>query len=153
LLSGREVIKMVEVNYLALIIAAVAQMVLGFLWYGPLFGKEWSKLRGFTFDKLSKEEQKAMQQKMMPWYGVTFVVSLVTAYVLAHVMFLSQNYFAYTPLMTGLTTAFFMWLGFMMPVRLYNEIFGGNNWKLFGIDTGYSLFGLLAMGVVLGYLQ
>lgn len=144
---------MVEVNYLALILAAVAQMVLGFLWYGPLFGKEWSKLRGFNFDKLSKEEQKKMQQQMMPWYGVTFVVSLVTAYVLAHVMFLSQNFFAYTPLMTGLTTAFFMWLGFMMPVRLYNEIFGGNNWKLFGIDTGYSLASLLAMGAVLGYLQ
>lgn len=144
---------MVEVNYLALILAAVAQIALGFLWYGPLFGKEWSKLRGYNFDKLSKEEQRKMQQKMMPWYGLTFVISLVTAYVLAHVMFLSQNFFAYTPLMTGLTTAFFMWLGFMMPVRLYNEIFGGNNWKLFGIDTGYSLVSLLATGAVLGYLQ
>jgi hypothetical protein len=143
----------VPVNYLALLVAGVAQMIVGFIWYGPLFGKVWSKMKGFDFDKMTKAEQKEMQKKMMPYYGVTFVVSLVTAYILAHTMFLSQNFFHYSPVMTGLTTAFWMWLGFMMPVRLYNEIFGGKNWKLFAIDTGYSLAGILAMGLVIGYMM
>ncbi len=140
----------VPVNYLALLLAAIAQMIVGFIWYGPLLGKPWMKLKGFNH---TQAEMKEMQKQMMPYYGLTFVVSLVTAYVLAHVMFLSQNYFNYQPLMTGLMTAFFMWIGFMMPVRFYNEIFGGKNWKLFAIDTGYSLAGILAMGVVLGYLS
>lgn len=39
---------MVPVNYLAILVAAVLSMVLGFLWYGPLFGKEWTKLMGVT---------------------------------------------------------------------------------------------------------
>lgn len=143
-------ILVVPVNYLALLLAAVAQMVVGFIWYGPLFGKMWSAMKGYG--DMSKEKMKEMQKQMMPWYAGTYVVSLVSAYVLAHVMFLSNNYFHYSPLTTGLLSGFFMWLGFMMPVRLYNEIFGGKNWKLFAVDTGYNLAGLLAMGLVLAYL-
>ena len=37
----------IPINYLAVLAAAVSNMVLGFLWYGPLFGKTWSKLMGW----------------------------------------------------------------------------------------------------------
>ncbi|OGH02616.1 MAG: hypothetical protein A2798_03180 [Candidatus Levybacteria bacterium RIFCSPHIGHO2_01_FULL_37_17] len=140
----------VEVNYIALLLAAVAQMVIGFAWYGPLFGKMWQKLKGF--DSKSKEEMAEMQKKMMPYYAVTYVVSLITAYVLAHVMFLSQNFFNYEPLTTGLMTAFWMWLGFILPIHLGNTIFSEKkDWKLFGLDAAYWLVSLLAMGLVLGF--
>jgi hypothetical protein len=33
-----------SVNFLAILAAAVANLLLGFLWYGPLFGKPWMKL-------------------------------------------------------------------------------------------------------------
>jgi len=89
---------------------------------------------------------------MGKWYGISFVVSLVTAYVLSHVMTLSMNYFHYAKLETGFMTAFWMWLGFMMPVQLTATIFGNKNWKLFGIDTGYQLVSLLGMGIVLALL-
>ena len=143
----------VEVNYIAVLLAAVVQMALGFAWYGPLFGKPWSKMKGFAFDKMSKEEKSAMQKKMMPYYGVTFVLALITAYVLVHVMFLSQNFFNYSQVVTGLMSALWMWLGFMLPVQASATIFSDNkNWKLLSIDTGYQLASLLAMGLVLGYL-
>lgn len=137
----------VEVNYLAVLLAGVVSMVLGFLWYSPiLLGKPWMKERGMSAESLKKS-----QKEMGKWYGLSFVVSLITAYVLSHVMTLSINFFQYEALSAGLTTAFWMWLGFVMPVQLTAMIFSDKkNWKLFGIDTGYQLVSLLGMGVVLG---
>lgn len=36
-----------SINYLAVLIAAVASMIIGFLGYGPLFGKAWMRLMNF----------------------------------------------------------------------------------------------------------
>lgn len=138
----------VEVNYLAVVLAGVASMVSGFLWYSPmLFGKPWMRLSGYTAENLKKA-----QKEMGKWYGLSFLVSLVTAYVLSHVMTLSESFFGYSRLSTGLTTAFWMWLGFMMPVQLTGEIFGDKKWKLFAINTGYQLVSLVLMAVVLAVL-
>ncbi len=138
----------IEVNYLAILVAGVVSMGVGFLWYSyAMFAKPWMKLMGYTKDSM-KDEQK----KMGPMYALSFVVALVTAYVLSHVMFLSEHFYGYTPLMTGVTTAFFMWFGFVAPVQMTDVIFGGKPWKLFYINTGYQLASLLAMGVVLGLL-
>ncbi len=140
---------MIEVNYLAVLVAAVVSMAIGFLWYHPvLFGKQWMKLKGYTSESLKK-----VQKEMGKLYALSFVVALVTAYVLSHVMTFSENYFGYPMLQTGLTTAFWMWLGFMMPVQITATIFGDKKWKLFAIDTGYQLVSVLAMGVVLGLMM
>lgn len=134
-----------EVNYYAIILAGILSMVFGFLWYSPLlFGRQWMKLSGYTSDSLKKA-----QKEMGKLYGISFVLSLVTAYVLSHVITLSENYYGYSSLSTGLITAFWMWLGFMMPVQLTGEIFGAKNWKLFGLNTGYQLFSLMLTAVVL----
>ena len=138
----------VEVNYLAVLAAAVASMAVGFAWYSPmLFGKQWIKLTGRTNADLEREKKE-----MSKTYGISFLLALVTAYVLSHVMFLSENFFNYTRLSTGLTSAFWMWLGFIMPVQVTEVLFGGKKWKLFGINTGYQLISLLAMGAVIGML-
>ena len=140
---------MVEVNYLAVLLAGIAAMVVGFVWYGPmLFAKEWMKLMGHT-----AESMKGAKDEMAKTYSISFVLALVTAYVLAHVMFLSQNFFQNPMLTTGLMTAFWMWLGFVMPVQVTDVLFGGKKWKLFAINTGYQLVTLLVMGVIIGLLS
>lgn len=138
----------ITVNYLAILVAGVASMAVGFLWYGPmLFAKPWMKLMGYT-----QESMKDTKKKMGKTYAISFVVSLVMAYVLAHVMGLSENFFHYSRISTGLTTAFWMWLGFIMPVQMTEVLFGGKKWKLFGINTGYQLVSLLAMSVVIAVM-
>lgn len=138
----------ISVNYLAVIFASVVSMGLGFLWYSPMvLGKQWMKEHGMTAESLKKA-----QKEMGKLYGLSFVVSLVTAYVLSHVMTLSENFFHYPMLQTGLTSAFWMWIGFMMPVQMTATIFGNKNWKLFRIDTGYQLVSIMAMGAVLALL-
>lgn len=138
----------VQVNYLAVLIAAVVSMAIGFLWYSPaVLGKQWMKEKGLTSEKLKKE-----QKEMGKWYIFTFILALITAYVLAHVISLSMNFFNYPKVQTGLTSAFWMWFGFVMPVQASATIFGNKNWKLFGIDTGYQLVSLLVMGIAVGML-
>jgi len=34
--------------YIPILIATIASFIFGFLWYGPLFGKQWMNLMGFT---------------------------------------------------------------------------------------------------------
>ena len=136
----------ISVNFLAVLIAAVAAMAVGFLWYSQaLFGKPWMKLMGYT-----AESMKGAQKEMGKTYGISFVLALVTAYVLSHVMGLSMNFFHYTGVSTGLTSAFWMWLGFVMPVQLTEVLFGRKVLNLFAINTGYQLASLLVMGIVLG---
>ena len=147
-LEWREVIEMnVEVNYIAILIAAIVSMALGFLWYSPaLFGKRWMKLMGYT-----SESMKAAQKEMGKMYIVSLVLTLITAYVLSHIIALSTNFYNYNPLMTGLTSAFWVWIGFIMPVQATEVIFGKKTWELFGINTGYQLASVLAMGIVIGF--
>lgn len=139
---------MVPINYLAVLAAAIVSMGIGFLWYSEaVLGKPWMKEKGITKEAIKKE-----QKEMGKYYALSFVLALITAYILSHVMVFSENYFHMSPLTTGLMSGFWMWLGFMMPVQATATIFGGKNWKLLGIDTGYQLASILAMGVVIGLL-
>lgn len=139
----------IEVNYLAVVSAAVAAMVVGFVYYSPfVLGKPWMKLMGLT-----SESVKAAQREMARIYGISFVLALVTGYVLYHIMSLSMAFFNYNPVSTGLTSGFWVWIGFVMPVQLTEVLFSKKPVKLFGINTGYQLVSLLAMGVVIGLLR
>lgn len=140
----------VEVNYFAILLAVVANMATGMLWYSPmLFAKPWMKAMGYTASSM-KDDQKEMGK----WYGISAILGGVMAYVLSHVMALSMNFFGTDPVTTGLTSAFWMWLGFIMPVQATTTIFSREkNWNLFGINTGYQLVSMLLMGLVLGLLH
>lgn len=136
------------ISYIAVLLAGVASMAVGFFWYSTLaFGKPWMQLKGYT-----EETLKATQAEMGKWYAVSFVGSLLMAYILAHVAHLSDAFFGYGLLPAALSSAFFMWLGFVMPVQLTQQIFGEKKWKLLAIDTGYQLASLLAMGLIIGLI-
>src|SRR3989344_6888370 len=140
---------MIEVNYLAIVVATVGAMALGFAWYQPaLFGKIWIREMGY-----SEKELKEDQKKMGKYYGMSFVVTVLMAYVLNHVIGLSMAFYNYAPIMTGITSAFWMWLGFVAPVQVTGVIFSRErNWKLLKINTGYQLVSLLVMGIVIGFM-
>lgn len=138
----------VPVDYVNILLAGIASMAVGFLWYSKLvFGVPWMQLKGYTPETL-----KVAQAKMGKLYAISFVLSLLMAYMLSHVTVLSTVFFGNNVLQAALTSAFFMWLGFVMPVQFTAQMFGEQKWKLFGIDTGYQLASLLAMGLLIGWL-
>lgn len=138
----------VEVNWLTVLIAAVVSMGIGFFWYSPmLFGKPWMKLMG-----LSKSDMKGAQKQMGMMYGLSFVATLITAFVLTHSIAQALPFYGMGKLVTGLMSGFWAWAGFIAPVQMTDVIFGGKKWSLFAINTGYQLASVLAMGLVLGLM-
>ena len=140
----------VDVNVLAVLACAIAAMILGFLWYGPLFGKTWAELMGWG--SMTAEMLKEKQKGATPGYIASFVGALVMAYILSHSIAFAASYPAlasYSHLQVGLTTGFFMWLGFVAPVTVGTVFWDGRPWRLWFINAGYYLVQLLVMGTIL----
>ena len=135
----------VEVNLLAVFLAAAASMVVGAIWYArSVFGNTWAKLAKVDMSKPPKSGE-------MAWLmSSTFVASLVTAYVLAHVTYLSAQFFGQEFLQSALTTAFWLWLGFT-ATRLYvHDAFEGRRKKLTALNLLHELVTIMVMAAVIG---
>ena len=98
-----------NINYLAIIIAVVANFVLGFLWYTPLFGKVWAK--ELKMDTTQTPDPKIMMKGM----AFNLIGNFFMAYVLAH----NNAAWSFVPGMDQmgkvgiiLNSAIFTWLGF-----------------------------------------
>src|SRR3989304_5313099 len=120
---------MAVINYLAVLVAAIASMVLGMLWYGPVFGKLWMKLSGITPQSMKK-------MKLTPKAAMTlgFIGTLVTAYVLSHFV----DLLSVTTWSGAAQFAFWAWLGLVAPVQLGAYLWEGKPFKLVGLDDGTS---------------
>lgn len=129
---------------LAIILASIAEFIVGAIWYMPLFGNLWGKIHGF--DKQSKDEQKAAQKGMVPLLLVQFIGTVVTTIVLAKVIEAFPAYSVYE-------VAALVWVGFFVPTQVSAVIFGDTKspWvlKKILIMTGGSLACLLAAAAVL----
>ena len=141
----------IPINYLAVLVSALAAIILGALWYGPLFGKAWMKEAGLTADDVqrAKTDPKA-KSAMMRSYVFMAVGALVMAYVFAHSLVFASYYLEMTGVGSGLTAAFWNWLGFIAPVTLAPMLWEGKSAKYWVITGGYYLVSLGIMGVILG---
>lgn len=133
----------VEVNYWGVIVAMLSSMVIGSFWYAQaVFGKRWAKLANVD---MSKD-----RGNMFKPIVTTMVVSLMTAYVLAHVVYLANQFFGRSFLQDSLTTAFWLWLGFTAARFITHDAFEGRPSKLSFINVGNEFFTIMMMGLVIG---
>lgn len=132
----------VDVNYLAVLIAAVAVQPVGFLWFGPLFGKTWAALKGISPDGDKSGFPKAL--------AIGFVALVVEFIVLSMV-------FDWTGVVTvgqGIEIALIMFVGFVGPLIAVGNVFSERaSLKLFMIDAGYQLAAILIAAVILALFQ
>ena len=132
------------VNLWSVLAAAVSSMILGFLWYSPLlFAKPWTLAMGYDpNDKAKMEEMRKGAGKL---YGITFIASLISAFVLGKIIEITTvNSVPY-----GMKIGFAVWLGFVTTVQLTSTLFKKRPIKLYLIDTGYQLVCYLVMGAIL----
>jgi hypothetical protein len=132
------------VNLWSVLVAAVATMILGFLWYSPLlFAKPWTLAMGYDpNDKAKMDEMRTGAGKL---YGITFVASLISAFVLAKIIDVTTV----NAVLYGMKIGFAVWLGFVTTVQLTSTLFKRRPIKLYLIDTGYQLVCYLLMGAIL----
>ena len=132
---------MIEVNFLAVLVAAVANMVIGTAWYSKrLFGEQWMKEAGIDPKKMN-----ASGKQMGMIMFVALVSSLVSAYVLAHVSQLAVM----ADVGNAITTGFWMWLGFVTTTQIAVVLWEMKSVKLWLINTSYSLLSFLTMGAII----
>jgi hypothetical protein len=136
----------VQVNYLAVLLAAISSMGVGALWYAkPMLGKTWMKL--------VKLDDKKMQKGATAALTFTFMASLVTAYVLAHVTYLSNQFFGNSFLQDALTTAFWLWLGLTAARMVTHDLFEQRSPGLTFMNIVHELITLEVMALVIGLLK
>ncbi len=127
------------INYFAVVIATIASMGLGALWYSPiLFGKKWMKLLGKTEKEIQDEG------KMGLVYGGTALAWLFMSFVLAHMV----DFTGATTLFSGVITALWIGIGFIATSQAIITFFEGRKWGLYFISVGYQVLALCIMGVI-----
>jgi len=130
-----------DISLIAVLIASILGFGLAALWYSPkLFGNQWSAALSMSAEGLQAEFSPART------YGTRFVTTLVAAYVLARILVHTEA----TTLVAGIETGFLIWLGFIATFALDGVLFEKRPFKLYLINSGYYLVGLMLMGAVLG---
>ena len=133
----------VQVSLLGVVLAMVSSMVVGAVWYAkPVFGARWMKLDGLSDKDVASGGAKAM--------GMTVVVSLITAYVLAYFSFVLADFYGISFMSAALKTAFMAWIGFTAARMITHDAFEQRNPKLTTMNIAHELVTLLVMAAVLG---
>jgi hypothetical protein len=126
------------INILAVIVAIIIYWILGAIWFSAkVLGKKWSIALGKNIDELGPNIKQALG---------SFLANSIAIVVLAILLELIGSY----DLVTGLTVALLIGIGFIIPIDLYDVIFEEKNRLAFLIDIGYHVFGIVIAGIILG---
>ncbi len=126
-----------DINYLAVVVGAILTMVIGFIWYGPAFGKTWLKVTGLRMEDVDKSQTPKA-------YGLSFLAALAVSYVLSGVVDLFQA----TTIGTGASAGVWMWFGFIVAGGVGRYIFPFRPFKLFALDNAYQLVVFVVLGAL-----
>jgi hypothetical protein len=135
-----------KINIVAILVAVAVNVVLGFIWYTPLFGKIWGKEMGY--DPNMKPDGKVMAKGMIFMVIGNFSFAWVLAYNLAGWQYI-PGVKEMGPVANAVNSAIFLWVGFYFPVHLNSIVWEKKSWKLFAINGGYHLVSLLVVGLIL----
>ena len=134
------------INYWAVLTGAVLSMVIGGIWYGPIFGKKWMEITGI--DPQDKEALRKLQKSAAPLYIVQFLLTLFQVFVLAHLI-------ADTKIAGGLERSLWIWAAFVVPTLagavMWTAETGKMKWTRFLIQGGYQLILFIVFGLLLQF--
>lgn len=126
-----------HVNYVSLLISALVQFVLGWVWYGMVFKKSWTALVTF------KEGSKALSPAFS--MACAFVANLILTFALAHLILLVSN----PDFLSGASLGIVCWLGFMAAPLFTQHIMERRPANLFAINAAYWMLAMALAGGIL----
>jgi uncharacterized protein DUF1761 len=127
----------VDLNWIAIIVAAIVPMVLGALWYGPLFAEPWLHAVGRTREELTGAQLG---------YVISAISALVMSYALARIV----RWADVDDLWNGALVGVLAWLGFVATVLAGTTYYSGRPRALFFINAGYWLVAMVIVGAIHG---
>ena len=130
-----------------IVLAVVIAQVVGFIWYGVLFGKKWEVVVGVT------EEQKKMPRggkTMMAIHGTNLLLSVVLYVALSIII----GSFDAINAVQAMWVAILVWLGVIVPMQgqmaLYSNKTKHLGWSMFLINISYQLILSIIAGLLIG---
>lgn len=132
--------KELKMNHAAVWVSIVLQFVIGFLWFGPLFGQAWMDLVGLDMSTIEADPAGAAE-----W--ITNIISAVVSVYLLAWIFTRMGTDSW---MKGLILGCLVGFAFtILPNMTYN-LFGKMPYALAWVNGGFTTFGLMVSGVILG---
>ncbi|MGN6503553.1 MAG: DUF1761 domain-containing protein [Pseudolysinimonas sp.] len=132
-----------EINWVAVLLAAVSSMVVGAVWYAkPVFGRRWMRLTGLTDETLRGSA-------VLPLI-ITFVVSFFTAAVLAGSAALAPHFYEGSFFLNVVLTSVILWIGFTAARMITHDLFERRNSSLTVLNLAHELVTVIVMGLVIG---
>lgn len=122
---------MIRLDLLSALGISIFPMVVGMLWYGPIFGRIW------------REEVKS------PPHGPAPIAGSIVAAVLQSVglMFLMLPYEINSP-GAGAVVGLIVWVAFVATSAALTSLFEGRSRTLYLLNAGYNLVSLVGMGAL-----
>lgn len=131
-------------NYIAILIAAVAGWIAGAVWYMALANR-WMAAVGTTREQIDAAKQR-------PGASLPFVFALAANVIMAWVLagIIGHLGPGQVTVRNGVISGAFCWLGFVITTMLVNNSFAMRSRMLLLIDGGYWLLVLMLMGAIIG---
>jgi len=131
----------VEINYLGVVVATVAAMIVGAIWYAPpVLGRKWMQLVG-------KTEEEARAAGMAKPMAVAIFSSLVMAVVMSFIV----DYAEATKFSEGALVGVLVWVGFVATTLVTNAVFEGRSNELAIINGAHYLVVIVLVGGILAF--
>ncbi|MDE1845900.1 MAG: DUF1761 domain-containing protein [Candidatus Micrarchaeota archaeon] len=136
-------IPIVTVNWLSVVIAAIAAIVIGSIWYSPkVFGTAWMKEMKIDPKKMNKAEMKKGMQKGM-------ILMVIGSLVMASVLSIVLKSVGAVSLMDAVVVALWIAIGFYATMLLSTVAFEGTSTKLYLIKAFHYIVALIVMAAIL----
>lgn len=133
-----------EVNYLAVLLAAVAAFVVSGLWYSKLmFAKGWMRENNFTEKDLVSPAPAMIK---------SFIAYLLLAYGFAVLLLVIHYWDAELDLLEGVRWGIFLAVLIHGTAGFPNYVFENRSLMLFLIHIGNSTLGMAVMGAILAWM-
>ena len=155
-----------EINFLALFVAALSTLVIGFIWYNPkVFGTIWMKESGLTEEKM-KGANMPLIFIMAVFFA--FLISMVLQFLTIHqwgafsmtggnvttakpsyAAFMADYGTAFRTFKHGAFHGFLTGLFLAFPMIATNALFERKSWKYTFINSGYWIICFMVMGGII----
>lgn len=135
----------------AILAAVVGTFALGFLWYGPLFGKPWMRAMGWEGKSKAEMEEVMRTSSPTPGYLVSLAGAILATFLLWILYGWAKVGASYEGPMLGMALASAGWLAFYLPGTLTSRFFESRDWTLTWIGALYFLAAALIQGAAVGF--
>jgi hypothetical protein len=133
------------VGFGSVLLITVILFVIGFLWYGPLFGKLWMKLSKISATEIAKSKKKGMNGM-----GKRMVLNFISTFIMVYVLAGLLSLIAVTVPVQGAVIGFWIWLGFFACTTLLGGVlWEGKPWGLYALNGLYWLVVLKLAGFLI----